>query len=237
MDFLKAIFIAAGIGGMVAASPAAADFSEGWDESSWVNIRIEGTATVIENNVWDILDAYPGIYNAPNPNHLHTSLLVGESHGFSYSFSGTYGDILSSNFIVADDAGVFYHEFDDSYIYLENHLISRIWRQGFAPDGACTDYYSDINILSTSITIDTSMLSDGCDQVYDDMLTQDYFARAVSTGKIERLFINGDPVSLDRYFDVNAIPEPASWALMIAGFGLVGSALRRKERVQAKAIA
>jgi PEP-CTERM motif len=29
-----------------------------------------------------------------------------------------------------------------------------------------------------------------------------------------------------------AVPEPAAWALMIAGFGLVGSALRRKARVQ-----
>jgi PEP-CTERM motif len=28
----------------------------------------------------------------------------------------------------------------------------------------------------------------------------------------------------------NAVPEPASWALMIAGFGLVGSAARRRQR-------
>ena len=29
------------------------------------------------------------------------------------------------------------------------------------------------------------------------------------------------------------IPEPASWAMMIAGFGLVGSALRRRQRATA----
>ena len=28
------------------------------------------------------------------------------------------------------------------------------------------------------------------------------------------------------------VPEPASWALMIAGFGLVGSAMRRRARIQ-----
>lgn len=33
----------------------------------------------------------------------------------------------------------------------------------------------------------------------------------------------------------SAVPEPASWALMIAGFGMVGSALRRRTRVSATA--
>lgn len=28
----------------------------------------------------------------------------------------------------------------------------------------------------------------------------------------------------------NAVPEPASWALMISGFGLAGAALRRRVR-------
>ena len=28
---------------------------------------------------------------------------------------------------------------------------------------------------------------------------------------------------------VSGVPEPASWALMLGGFGLVGSALRRKK--------
>ena len=36
--------------------------------------------------------------------------------------------------------------------------------------------------------------------------------------------ISGGPVQVNP----GAVPEPASWALMIAGFGLVGSAMRRK---------
>ncbi len=36
---------------------------------------------------------------------------------------------------------------------------------------------------------------------------------------------------------MTAVPEPASWAMMIAGFGLVGGTLRRSRRTQAVALA
>jgi len=35
-------------------------------------------------------------------------------------------------------------------------------------------------------------------------------------------------------FDVRAVPEPASWAMMIAGFGLIGGALRRRSAGEAE---
>ena len=34
---------------------------------------------------------------------------------------------------------------------------------------------------------------------------------------------------------VGAIPEPASWAMMLAGFGLVGASMRRRKPVSAAA--
>lgn len=41
------------------------------------------------------------------------------------------------------------------------------------------------------------------------------------------------PIYLHQDFIKGAIPEPATWAMMIAGFGLVGSALRRRRDVAA----
>ncbi len=32
-------------------------------------------------------------------------------------------------------------------------------------------------------------------------------------------------------FSIGTVPEPATWALMLAGFGIVGSALRRRNRL------
>jgi hypothetical protein len=35
-------------------------------------------------------------------------------------------------------------------------------------------------------------------------------------------------------FNVSAVPEPATWAMMLAGFGLVGFSLRRKQRASVR---
>jgi PEP-CTERM motif len=41
-------------------------------------------------------------------------------------------------------------------------------------------------------------------------------------------FYNNDSVGVNFTATLGAVPEPASWALMIAGFGLVGFAMRRR---------
>jgi PEP-CTERM motif len=48
-----------------------------------------------------------------------------------------------------------------------------------------------------------------------------------ATGDYRRLFANA--LAFTGSPSVGAVPEPASWALMIAGFGLVGSAMRRRK--------
>lgn len=42
----------------------------------------------------------------------------------------------------------------------------------------------------------------------------------------------GDAFSIDNFsFSANAVPEPSSWAMLIAGFGLVGASGRRRLRM------
>lgn len=54
------------------------------------------------------------------------------------------------------------------------------------------------------------------------------------TVAVAQLTIGGRLVAFtarDARFSAAAVPEPASWAMMIAGFGLAGAALRRGRRV------
>jgi hypothetical protein len=45
----------------------------------------------------------------------------------------------------------------------------------------------------------------------------------------------GNPYSLTIASDVAAVPEPGTWAMMIAGLGMAGFALRRRTRITATA--
>lgn len=56
-------------------------------------------------------------------------------------------------------------------------------------------------------------------------------AQAIRIGATMATF-RVDTLSLD----VAAIPEPASWAMMIAGFGVLGGALRRRHRLNTRSI-
>ena len=62
-------------------------------------------------------------------------------------------------------------------------------------------------------------------------LTGQYYLYSVTAANgvnpgLSELSFEGDLVA--------AVPEPATWALMILGFGIVGSALRRRRRAQVR---
>ncbi|HEV2569108.1 PEPxxWA-CTERM sorting domain-containing protein [Sphingomonas sp.] len=63
---------------------------------------------------------------------------------------------------------------------------------------------------------------------------EDRFYGAIHAGGISRLVISNPPgIEIDhiQFGFANAVPEPASWAMMIAGFGLAGAATRRRRRM------
>ncbi len=96
-------------------------------------------------------------------------------------------------------------------------------------DGYGFYYYNDALedddlslLLSTSLGPGTSNNSN----------FQFHFARVEST--VQFSLVNGDGVGATVVVSpTSAVPEPASWALMIGGFGLAGVALRRRRAVAA----
>lgn len=89
-----------------------------------------------------------------------------------------------------------------------------------------------LNVLSTGKTYFSGAAA----------LNPDHFAYGavstvgnVSTVGFEDIFKGGDRDYNDFNFSVTSTgtstPEPAAWALMIAGFGFVGAAMRQRKRV------
>jgi hypothetical protein len=122
------------------------------------------------------------------------------------------------------------------------------WFRGF------TDYYyfktptsGFLNGVITSLaslpTLDVSLRSISLDGFSATKLSSGGFDKwafenlALTPGK-HRLDIvgywgkEGGSYSGNLSFSAAAVPEPASWAMMIAGFGLVGAAMRRRTKTQ-----
>jgi hypothetical protein len=86
-----------------------------------------------------------------------------------------------------------------------------------------------IGLDGFDVTLTGAQLAAGAfngDQTVGRRMTYDFGADRVTQ---VIFFSDGNSFELDN-IAVSAVPEPAAWALMIAGFGLVGAALRSRAR-------
>jgi hypothetical protein len=131
----------------------------------------------------------------------------------------------------------------------------------FGNDEVSSDPFSDLftfvvntrSSLSSSITSSRSGANDidfttitltgpgGFSANYVERLAGTFELRTYGPQTIEAgtytLSVNGNSQGMAAYtgdFTLSAGPEPATWALMILGFGAVGGAMRRRQSVAAK---
>lgn len=79
-------------------------------------------------------------------------------------------------------------------------------------------------ISSSFFDVDDNFLFAGLDALNPDLATTTFLGQH---GPVAAFGVNG------LAFLGNAVPEPESWAMMLAGFGMAGCAMRRRKRVAA----
>lgn len=97
------------------------------------------------------------------------------------------------------------------------------------------DSYNQLTITSTSGTFNFTPLSLGLSGSGDQSLSQFVNFRTTTAGEriLSASFTNVPALNAfeTANFSAGAVPEPAAWAMMIAGFGLIGGALRRQKKL------
>lgn len=143
-------------------------------------------------------------------------------------------------------------EFDLGGVYTID--AADIWQYNF---GTNTPVISTLDRGVNSFRILTSLDGDDFDEVFSGNMTRApgdtlVAAQTFAMGGVTARFVRFDlltnfaggtiyedeyPVGLSevRFQGMAAVPEPATWALLILGFGLTGAAMRRRDRVLAVA--
>jgi PEP-CTERM motif len=83
---------------------------------------------------------------------------------------------------------------------------------------------------SSGVTLQTNFGTSG---LIDNEISATYIFRTNATQFTTGTFgiFDGSTYSGVAFAPTSAVPEPASWALMLVGFGVVGSAIRRRTKV------
>ena len=173
-------------------------------------------------------------------------LLFGTQTGFDASIvSALGGGLLSASFrITLYDGDTASGNFDDGdNTFLVNGISIGNWSD-------VTTYRTSadgLTLISTSTGFGDSILATGFFSLSDAAKLADLFT-SLSSGSLAYTLDDVDPT--DNFYDFTqgvdgglintgkppvvtppggAVPEPATWAMMIAGFGIAGAALRRRK--------
>ena len=88
---------------------------------------------------------------------------------------------------------------------------------------------------STGVTVQTDFGTNGLTQG-ENSATYIFRTNATTFGAGTFGIIDGSTFSGVAFAPISPVPEPATWGLMLAGFGIVGSAMRRRQSRNAYAI-
>lgn len=95
--------------------------------------------------------------------------------------------------------------------------------------GNGTIFNDEIAFVRSSTTSDSSINLGNISVLGPAVFTGPSSAPTFKLGSFAMTDINLDPAPLT----IAAVPEPASWAMLVAGFGLAGAVQRRRRRVAA----
>jgi len=152
------------------------------------------------------------VYKYSPTGTLLTTLTLANCNGYCDGLEYANGKLISNR----DDGGSIYDVYDLSGNLLQSAFItSPLTSTGIAFDG--TNYYTDnvynssFNVFDGSGTFIKTISFNGGTYHLGEDLSVNYAARG----------------------DTGGVPEPATWALMLAGFGAMGLMLRRDRRLTA----
>lgn len=160
--------------------------------------------------------------------YTYTAALSGAVNGSQFSGVGTFTGVADTSSTIAFDGwpalqldafsllldGVTYDVFTPMLFFSNNEYgIAGFVAKGSEVDGF--SFYSPALIDYTGVT-----------EIAADTTSNYVSASFIVDQGILMLNGQGDG-SFSATLDAGAVPEPASWALMIAGFGLLGGSMRR----------
>jgi hypothetical protein len=184
--------------------------------------------------------AYVGLFallGAASAGAMPSYPTPGATNPESYSFIAGHSGTVTAYFAgqtasYTNVLGLMVNGVDTGIVGLNNHAaaLGEALNFGHVSAGDTLTFY--INVLTTGNTFysDASMNSDGLQHIWSTPYAGgDYGIPAGTYVGFEDIAWGGDKDYDDLQFVwTNAVPEPSAWALMIAGFGLVGTALRRR---------